>query len=79
MAVTMLIGNVPQISKSLFAPGYTLASVIANEFSEAFLATHKSALTEAALILFAITLVVNALAMLLVWSTTRGMPARSIA
>jgi phosphate transport system permease protein len=79
MAVTMLIGNVPQISKSLFAPGYTLASVIANEFSEAFAATHKSALTEAALILFAITLMVNALAMLLVWSTTRGMPTRSIA
>jgi phosphate transport system permease protein len=79
MAVTMVIGNRPEIAKSLFAPGYTLASVVANEFSEAFGAAHLSALMEAALILFAITLVVNALAMLLVWSITRGMPSRSIA
>jgi phosphate transport system permease protein len=79
MAVTMVIGNRAEISRSLFAPGYTLASVVANEFSEAFGAVHLSALMEAALILFAITLVVNALAMLLVWSITRGMPSRSIA
>jgi phosphate transport system permease protein len=79
LAVTMLIGNRPEIAKSLFAPGYTLASVVANEFSEAFGAMHLSALMEAALILFAITLIVNALAMLLVWSVTRGMPSRSIA
>jgi phosphate transport system permease protein len=79
MAVTMVIGNRPEISKSLFAPGYTLASVVANEFSEAFGAMHLSALMEAALILFAITLIVNALAGLLVWSITRGMPSRSIA
>jgi len=79
MAVTMVIGNRPEIAKSLFAPGYTLASVVANEFSEAFGAMHLSALMYGALILFAITLVVNALAMLLVWSTTRGMPSRSIA
>jgi len=79
MAVTMVIGNRPEISRSLFAPGYTLASVVANEFSEAFAKTHLSALMEAALILFAITLVVNAMAMLLVWSITRGMPSRSIA
>lgn len=79
MAVTMVIGNRPEIAKSLFAPGYTLASVIANEFSEAVGATYQSALMEGALILFAITLIVNALAMLLVWSTTRGMPSRSIA
>jgi phosphate transport system permease protein len=79
LAVTMVIGNRPEISKSLFAPGYTLASVVANEFSEAFGAMHLSALMEAALILFAITLIVNALAMLLVWSITRGMPSRSIA
>ena len=79
MAVMMVIGNRPEISRSLFAPGYTLASVIGNEFSEAVGATYLSALTECALILFAITLVVNALAMLLVWSITRGMPSRSIA
>jgi phosphate transport system permease protein len=79
MAVTMVIGNRPEISKSLFAPGYTLASVVANEFSEAFGKMHLSSLMYAALILFAITLVVNALAMLLVWSITRGMPSRSIA
>jgi phosphate transport system permease protein len=79
MAVTMVIGNRPEIAKSLFAPGYTLASVVANEFTEAFGRVHLSALMEAALILFAITLVVNALAMLLVWSITRGMPSRSIA
>lgn len=79
MAVTMVIGNRPEVAKSLFAPGYTLASSIANEFTEAVGATYQSALMEMALILFAITLVVNALAMLLVWSTTRGMPSRSIA
>jgi len=79
MAVTMVIGNRPEIAKSLFAPGYTLASVVANEFTEAVGPVHLSALMEGALILFAITLVVNALAMLLVWSITRGMPSRSIA
>jgi phosphate transport system permease protein len=79
MAVTMVIGNRPEIAKSLFAPGYTLASVVANEFTEAVGPVHLSALMEGALILLAITLVVNALAMLLVWSITRGMPSRSIA
>jgi phosphate transport system permease protein len=74
MAVTMVIGNNPAISKSLFAPGYTLASVVANEFAEAVGTTYLSALMEAALILFAITLIVNALAGLLVWSITRGTP-----
>jgi phosphate transport system permease protein len=79
MAVTMVIGNAPQISKSLFAPGYTLASVIANEFSEAVGPLHTSALVEMALVLFVVTLVVNAIAQLLVWSITRGMPARNLA
>jgi phosphate transport system permease protein len=79
MAVTMVIGNRPQIAKSLFAPGYTLASVVANEFTDAVGPVHLSALMEGALILFAITLVVNALAMVLVWSITRGMPSRAIA
>src|SRR5215469_1470662 len=79
MAVTMVIGNRPEIDKSLFAPGYTLASAIANEFSEAVGDLYQSSLMECALLLFVITLVVNALAGLLVWSITRGMPSRSIA
>jgi phosphate transport system permease protein len=79
MAVTMVIGNRPEIVKSLFAPGHTLASVIANEFSEAVGATYLSALVEMALVLFVLTLIVNALAGLLVWSITRGMPARALA
>jgi phosphate transport system permease protein len=79
MAVTMLIGNRPEIARSLFAPGYTLASVIANEFTEATSDMYLSALVEMALILFALTLVVNAIARLLVWSITRGMPARGLA
>ncbi|HEX7288827.1 MAG TPA: phosphate ABC transporter permease subunit PstC [Candidatus Angelobacter sp.] len=79
MAVTMVIGNRPEIAKSLFAPGYTLASVVANEFAEAVGNVYLSALMEMALILFAVTLIVNALASLLVWSITRGMPSRTLA
>jgi phosphate transport system permease protein len=79
MAVTMVIGNRPEIAKSLFAPGYTLASVVANEFAEAVGNVYLSALMEMALILFALTLIVNALASLLVWSITRGMPSRTLA
>ena len=79
MAVTMVIGNRPEIARSLFAPGYTLASAIANEFTEAVSNVHLSALMEMALVLFVITLIVNALAGLLVWSITRGMPARALA
>ena len=79
MAVTMVIGNRPEIARSLFAPGHTLASVIANEFTEAVGATYLSALVEMALVLFILTLIVNALARLLVWSVTRGMPARALA
>lgn len=77
IAVTMVIGNTPQISSSLLAPGYSLASVIANEFSEATGDLYLSALFEIGLALFLITLIVNALARLLVWSVTRGMPARA--
>jgi phosphate transport system permease protein len=79
MAVTMVIGNRPEISKSLFAPAYTLASVIANEFSEATDDLYLSSLIEIALVLFVITLIVNALARLLVWSTTRGTSSRTFA
>jgi phosphate transport system permease protein len=76
MAVTMVIGNRPEIAKSLFAPGYTMASVLANEFSEATGDTYLSALIEIGLALFVVTIIVNALAQLLVWTVTRGQPAR---
>jgi phosphate transport system permease protein len=76
MAVTMVIGNRPQIVRSLFAPGYTMASVLANEFSEATGNVYLSALIEIGLALFLVTIVVNALARLLVWTVTRGQPAR---
>lgn len=76
MAVTMVIGNHPDISKSLFAPGYTLASVIANEFSEATGDLYYSALIEIGLALFLVTIVVNAIARLMVWAVTRGAPSR---
>jgi len=76
MAVTMVIGNRPEIARSLFAPGYTMASVIANEFSEATGDTYLSALVEVGLALFLVTIIVNILAQVLVWSVTRGMPAR---
>ena len=72
MAVTMLIGNRPEISASLFAPGYTMASLIANEFSEATSDAHLSALMAVGAVLFAVTLIVNALARWLVWRVTKG-------
>jgi phosphate transport system permease protein len=72
MAVTMVIGNRPEVAKSLFAPGYTMASVIANEFTEATGDMYLSALVEIGLALFIVTLIVNALARLLVWSITGG-------
>jgi phosphate transport system permease protein len=77
MAVTMVIGNRPEIAKSLFAPGYTMASVIANEFSEATGDLYLSALVEIGLALFIVTLIVNALARLLVWSITGGQNVRA--
>jgi phosphate transport system permease protein len=77
MAVTMVIGNHPEITKSLFAPGYTLASVIANEFSEATGDLYYSALIEIGLALFLVTIIVNAIARLMVWAVTRGVPSRA--
>lgn len=71
MAVTMVIGNAPQISASLFAPGYTIAAVIANEFTEATGDVYLSALMELGLVLFLLTFLVNALARLLILATTR--------
>jgi phosphate transport system permease protein len=66
MAVTMVMGNRPEVSKSLFAPGYTLASVIANEFAEATTQTYVSTLFEIGLVLLGVTVLVNALAQVLV-------------
>ena len=68
MAVTMVIGNRADISLSLFAPGNTMASVIANEFSEATSDLYLQALVEVALVLLVLTVMINALARLLVWS-----------
>jgi phosphate transport system permease protein len=76
MAVTMLIGNRPEIAASLFAPGYTMASLLANEFSEASSDAHLSALMAVAFVLFAITLVVNAIARWLVWHVSRNTSMR---
>jgi phosphate transport system permease protein len=70
MAVTMVIGNDPKISTSLFAPGYSIAAVIANEFAEASGEMHTSALIELGLVLFALTVLINGVARILVASTT---------
>ena len=72
MAVTMVIGNRPDISLSLFDPSYTIASVLANEFTEATGELYLSALVELGLVLFLVTFVINGAARLLVWSVTRG-------
>jgi phosphate transport system permease protein len=72
MAVTMLIGNTHTISASLFAPGYTMASLIANEFSEATGDLHVSALMAVGFVLLAMTLVVNGIARWLVWRVGGG-------
>jgi phosphate transport system permease protein len=74
MAVTMVIGNRPEIAASLFAPGYTMASVLANEFTEATSDVYVSALVEIGLVLFGVTVVVNALARLLVWGVGGATP-----
>ena len=72
MAVTMVIGNRHEISASLFQPGYTMASLIANEFSEATNDLHLSALMGIGAVLFVITIVVNSIARWLVWQTGRN-------
>ncbi len=71
MAVTMVIGNRAHISVSLFEPSYTIASAIANEFTEATQDLYLSALVELGLILFLVTFIVNAIARILVWNVTR--------
>jgi len=70
MAVVMVIGNKPQIVASLFAPGYTMASVLANEFSEATGKVYISMLIEIGLLLFVVSLIVNVFARLLVWNAS---------
>lgn len=77
MAVTMLIGNTHQIAASFFAPGYTMAAVIANEFAEAATDIHFSTLTYVALVLFTVTVLVNALARLLIWRVARPAGGRA--
>jgi phosphate transport system permease protein len=71
MAVTMVIGNDTSIHASLFAPGYTIAAIIANEFTEATGDVYLSALIELGLVLFALTMILNASAQLLILATTR--------
>jgi phosphate transport system permease protein len=71
MAVTMVIGNAPRISASLFSPGYTLASVIANEFTEATFPLYRDALVELGLLLFVVALAINVFARFLLWRMSR--------
>ena len=79
MAVTMLIGNRHEIGVSLLQPGYTIAAAIANEFAEAVSGMHLAALVYCGLVLFAITLLVNACARWLIWRVARGSAAGSSA
>ena len=71
MAVTMVIGNRPEISASMFAPGYSMAAVIANEFTEATGDLYLQALVEIGLVLFILTMIINAFARILILVTTR--------
>jgi phosphate transport system permease protein len=77
MAVTMLIGNRHDIALSLLQPGFTMAAALANEFTEATTSMYQAALVEVGLILFVITIAVNAAARLLVWRVARGTAAGS--
>ncbi len=78
MAVTMLIGNNPQITWSLYAPQYTMAAVLANEFTEADNDLYLNALVEIGLVLFVITLIINVLSRLLIWSMARQKRTRRV-
>jgi phosphate transport system permease protein len=78
MAVTMVIGNNPQVSTSLFAPQYTMAAVLANEFTEAADELYLHALIEIGLVLFIITLIVNGLSRVLIWSMGRSAKAAPV-
>jgi phosphate transport system permease protein len=78
LAVTMVIGNTPQIVASLFKPGYTLASVVANEFTEATTDTYLAALFEIGLVLFGTTILVNLLAQLLLRTIATKSSTRAV-
>jgi phosphate transport system permease protein len=78
MAVTMVIGNTPQVAASLFAPGYTLASVIANEFTEATTDVYLNALVEIGLVLFIITILANLIAQLLLKTIAAASTTRAV-
>jgi phosphate transport system permease protein len=78
MAVTMVIGNTPQVAASLFAPGYTLASVIANEFTEATTDIYLNALVEIGLVLFIITILANLIAQVLLKTITVASTTRAV-
>ena len=71
MAVTMVIGNTPVISASLFSPGYSIAAVIANEFTEATGNLHTQSLIELGLVLFILTFILNGFARLLIVATSQ--------
>lgn len=77
MAVAMVIGASPEIHKSLLSNGSSMATVIANEYAEAMSDMHLSALTEIGLALFVVTIIVNALAQVLIWAVTRGTPSQA--
>ena len=77
MAVAMVIGATPEIHRSLLSNGSSMATVIANEYAEAVSDMHLSALTEIGLALFVVTIIVNALAQVLIWAVTRGTPAQA--
>ena len=79
IAVTMVIGNSPQVSASLFKPQYTMAAVIANEFTEAADELYLHALIEIGLLLFIITVIVNMISRLLIWSMKRRVVAPIVA
>jgi phosphate transport system permease protein len=72
-----VIGNDPRITASLFAPGYSIAAVIANEFTEATGDLYLNALIELGLVLFLLTIIINGVARLLILATTRGIEART--
>jgi len=71
MAVTMVIGNTPQVSLSLFAPQYTMSAVLANEFAEATTTLHIHSLVEIGLVLFVLTLIINVISRAFIWSLGR--------
>jgi phosphate transport system permease protein len=79
MAVTMVIGNSPQIAVSLYAPQYTMAAVLANEFAEATSDLYVHALVEIGLVLFVVTLIINGLSRMLIWSMGRQRRPQNVA